>query len=502
MAAVSQEAIPRQQETDATRQEGTYQPHPRRSLGSVIKNMSWSDRIGAVVGTATMLTIGGAAAEVVLPGASTNPEQPPAITVPITERQTPYPETKHLTESDIENKYSINIVTEKDALAQLGIANEADPKAPTEWTQAQLHLLDQDLANLPPSAREKINGHEVSFALGGINDIKGGDCSGVCDGMFMQNYNDGGGLIILGPNTYKPENEIGALRMFTHEDVGHREDYATNHATKPAIEKILGDLSSLHLDQIKATNDYTTHVIEALKSFAGGDSNLENPHQIFVEGVAETAALYVQGKAAFIDGYGQFIGKDKAEALYNLYKTEFFDRFQFNDNREMITTSIGQATESDVEQMLINYEYMDLFSYYGIDKDPSLSPDAKLAVQALKDLYNGQSDPDLFLAGISDALTLYKKGYLTFMNAFGPAVDTIATDNDQIQSYDYYTLNPVAPEDLPLTFPDVDAFYNYLTTNFFSEASATPTPVVIGDETIGTISNGRITSINRGPTPK
>ncbi|HUD04695.1 MAG TPA: hypothetical protein VMR59_01790 [Patescibacteria group bacterium] len=305
----------------------------------------------------------------------------------VVDRQTAYPpETETqitITREQIENKYGIHLATEQSALATLGVSEQADRNAPQEWTQEQLRLLDQHLANLPPELYGEINGHSLTISLGESSDIKNTDCVGSCSAVYIKRFNDDAGLIILDPNRYTVKNNEDAFRMITHELV-HREDFRTDHKTSPAIKNILGDMSYLKMRQFTNTSEFilddnTKAAMDALRSFAGGDSNPASIHQIFVEGVAITGELYASlDYRTFVTTYGQFLdwGTNpdgstidsyayfqsnssmpdsmlqeifpKADALYRLFQDKFFSGNGYDKNGKMIKGSDAIPTQARI----------------------------------------------------------------------------------------------------------------------------------------------------------
>jgi hypothetical protein len=401
MAAVSQEAIPRQQETDTSRREGTYEPHPRRSLGQVIRNMSWSDRIGLVAGTVATLGSGGAAA-VIAEGALT---QPTEISTQVVERQTPYLASVEITPQMLNEKYGINIITGKEAFQKLGHQELANSSIPTELTQEQWHVFDYALANIPPQLYEEVNGHKLNFAITDLKDWKIGDSTCIqtesCAATFVNGRNQGE-FILMSPDVLN--DKYSASQVSVHE-LTHYYELNTKLALIPEIQKILGDQAYLHYPEF-ADGQPSSDAIEALKSFAGGTTNSKDPHQNIAEGLAITAQDYTKGYAAFMNDFGPAL-----------------------DNKE---------------------EY-----YQGLPVSDAL----------LKQTF---PKTDTFYKLIQDKV-FYGYGYAGNGNMID-GKDAIPTQLDQMK--------------------------------FATSTKETPASVVVGDETIGTISGGRITSINRGLTPK
>ena len=244
-------------------------------------------------------------------------------------QQNPYREDLPLTRAMVQNKYHIHLLTQDEAGA--GWA----PKTPqTDWTQTELHLIDQNFSNIPAEMYEEVNGHQLSIFIGSLTgasgDIAGGVCSDQCGGIFDFDYDAYGGLIGLNRAAYNEQNVSYDQTILVHE-LAHRKYYEMRQAMARDIKALLAGNDYLNLPEFNGpskVDDPTRYAILALKSLAAGDDNPKDPHVILTEGVAEAAELYCAGYAAFMMEFGPALN-GKGYAYYELPVMDIFLQGEF-----------------------------------------------------------------------------------------------------------------------------------------------------------------------------
>jgi hypothetical protein len=315
--------------------------------------------------------------------ASAEAEQQRALTVTrVIEKQTAYPETQQITKAEVEKKYNVRLLNQHEADVLMGISDPADIFV-QDWTEPELHSIDQNLANTPPNMIAEYGGVPLSISIGSLSEIKTYEiagsttCADKCAGNFSYSHD----LMNLSRSDYDSDQTINSKQGLVDHELGHRMDDKTQHDTKPDFQAILGDMSYMQLDafsdnpsvKLNPNNPDDARALEAidvLKSFAGGESNPQSPHQIFVEGVAQSCGLYAQmDYPTFVKTFGQFLDGEirpdgsysdayayylenapvpnselqeffpKADALYRLIQTKFFGGYGYDSDHNLIKGS-------------------------------------------------------------------------------------------------------------------------------------------------------------------
>jgi hypothetical protein len=255
------------------------------------------------------------------------PTEAPRITHVI-EQQTAYQETQQISKAEVEKKYNIRLLNQHEADVLMGISDSADIYV-QDWTDPELHWIDQNLANTPPNMIAEYNGIQLSISIGSLSKIPTHEIAGstTCADNCGGNYSYIHDLMNLSRGSYDANNTVVEKQGLVDHELGHRVDFKTLRSTKPDFEAILGDMSYMQLPQFAGTgghgefifDDNTKAAIDVLKSFAGGESNPKSPHQIFVEGVAQACGLYAQWDYhTFVTIFGQFLdGELRPDGTYS-----------------------------------------------------------------------------------------------------------------------------------------------------------------------------------------
>jgi len=221
-------------------------------------------------------------------------------------QQNPYRDDLPLTREMVQNKYHVRLLNQDE------VGPGFDPPSPqAAWTQDELHLIDQNLSNIPAEMYEEVNGHQLSIFIGSLTgspgDVAGGVCDQQCGGIFDFAYNAYGGLIGLDRHAYNQKNSNYDQTILVHE-LTHRKYYETRKAIAKDLKSLLDGNGYLKLpefsDQSKVADSTARYAILALKSFAAGEDNPKDPHMILPEGVAETSEIYDSGYTVFMMAFG------------------------------------------------------------------------------------------------------------------------------------------------------------------------------------------------------
>lgn len=255
--------------------------------------------------------------------------------------------------AEVEQKYGIDILTQKQAYSILGLKyDENDPRSvgnrpPIRWSQEQVDLLDQILSHAPPEFYKQWGRNKLGIFIGDF----GTDCA--CSGITAKTLTGDRILIGIQADTMRASDKEDTFSTVIHELV-HRYDDFTKQSTWSEIKTILGDQSYLTLPEFQTPDSESFsslgasmekwYAVKALKSFAD-----EGGHDVFREGVAMGAELYVKGKVRFLKalgplldngGYSQHASRitdadlektyPKTLAFYNLYERDFFGELEYD----------------------------------------------------------------------------------------------------------------------------------------------------------------------------
>jgi hypothetical protein len=275
-------------------------------------------------------------------------------------QQSPYPSGQILAKDDLEGKYHIWLLTQREATGKVG-ADGLDH----DWTQTELHTLDANLANTPAALYAKVDGVRLMLFIGDLTgtagDVPGGLCRSECAGFYQSGFFMGGGLIGLNQGYYDHNTPAFDQTIVDHE-LTHRFHPAIAAILDPAVKTILGGKDYLALPEFTGTrvdspmcND---KAIMALRSMSG--SSLDDPHVNFEEGVAETSEIYISGYRAFMmaygpeldgEGCGAYIGPLtdelladtflQADALYRLWQDQVFAGFGYDSGGLLVPGAVA-----------------------------------------------------------------------------------------------------------------------------------------------------------------
>ena len=230
------------------------------------------------------------------------------------------------------------------------------------------------------------DGRQLSISIGSLSNIPSTEIAGstTCSDKCGGNFNYRLDLINISRSLYDSNLTIIQKQGLVDHELGHRVDGKTSRSTKPDFQAILGDMSYMQLDAFSAHPLVTYSsdelaVIDVLKSFAGGESNPNSPHQIFVEGVAQSCGLFAQWDyPTFVKNFGEFLDGEirpdgsyndayvyylenspvpdsvlqeifpKADALYRLIQTKFFGGYGYNSNHQLIKEADAIPAQTEI----------------------------------------------------------------------------------------------------------------------------------------------------------
>jgi hypothetical protein len=268
-------------------------------------------------------------------------------------QQTAYPESQFITKDDLNQKYHIYLLTQRQATGRDDAAGRDH-----DWTEAELHTLDLNLANTPALLYAKIGGARLSLFIGSLvgvgGDVPGGICGQECGGLYDGSFFFGGGLLGLDQRYYDLGPPAFDQTIIDHE-LTHRRYPLIAAGFEPALQSILGSKAYLALPEFSAAalTVRPERAVLALASLAEVDS--DDPHINFEEGIAETSEIYTQGYRTFMLAYGPELNGQgdesyltpvsskwlaaqfpQADALYRLWQDQIFDGYGYDQQGSLV----------------------------------------------------------------------------------------------------------------------------------------------------------------------
>lgn len=343
---------------DSTNQSSDYNP-------SLTRRDFLKAAAGGIAGGVIGAGAGGVVARLIMDSATKNEHVPPNSSKPVTTMPSPErsidfgPAT---TEGELEQKYGINIYTQKEVFDQkLSPGFDGDPNREDKFDVEQIQLLDEFFSYLTPSFYQPRKGVGYGLVKMGPEFKYAGE-----------SYSDSG-LIGLTPGGIDPKHPEGSFSLLVHESA-HRFDFLTDGFLRGEVEEILRNNDYLSLPDFADAQKYDVDRLVRMLGVGGLEGDDTNgalgtlgsfaPGQSYVEGIAGLAQLYVKGRDRFLEALGPlldgkgFLSREyqsfsgdlssqfpTAQRLYDLYKGRVFDGKEYDGIQYKLR--YGSPTDED-----------------------------------------------------------------------------------------------------------------------------------------------------------